>query len=58
MSLGNVIPASYQMSVIPFLNESDTQLMQKYRVASFELQVSTIFFTKEPLKLKILGRPP
>nr|XP_008196345.1 PREDICTED: dipeptidyl peptidase 3 [Tribolium castaneum] len=39
VSLGNVIPASYQMSVIPFLNESDTQLIQKYRVASFELQV-------------------
>jgi dipeptidyl-peptidase-3 len=39
VSLGNVIPASYQMSVTPFLSKSDAELIQKWRVASFELQV-------------------
>lgn len=39
MSLGNVIPASYQQSVIPFLSDTDIQLLQKYRVLAFEVQV-------------------
>ncbi|XP_041976229.1 dipeptidyl peptidase 3 isoform X2 [Aricia agestis] len=39
VSLGNVIPASYKESVIPFLCESDKQLLEKYRVAAFEVQV-------------------
>ncbi|KRT81096.1 Peptidase, partial [Oryctes borbonicus] len=39
VSLGNVIPASYQQSVIPFLNDADIQLLQKYRVMAFEVQV-------------------
>ncbi|GJQ76211.1 hypothetical protein Trydic_g1952 [Trypoxylus dichotomus] len=38
VSLGNVIPASYQQSVIPFLNNTDIQLLQKYRVMAFEVQ--------------------
>ncbi|KAI4468162.1 dipeptidyl peptidase iii-related [Holotrichia oblita] len=39
VSLGNVIPASYQQSVIPFLSDTDIQLLQKYRVLAFEIQV-------------------
>ncbi|XP_048523550.1 dipeptidyl peptidase 3 isoform X2 [Dendroctonus ponderosae] len=39
VSLGNVIPASYQQSVTPFLSQSDADLLQKWRVHSFELQV-------------------
>nr|XP_021200814.2 dipeptidyl peptidase 3 isoform X1 [Helicoverpa armigera] len=39
VSLGNVIPAAYKESVIPFLSDSDKQLLEKYRVASFEVQV-------------------
>ncbi|XP_072940333.1 dipeptidyl peptidase 3 isoform X2 [Epargyreus clarus] len=39
VSLGNVIPAAYKESVIPFLSESDKQLLEKYRVAAFEVQV-------------------
>ncbi|KAJ3648845.1 hypothetical protein Zmor_020616 [Zophobas morio] len=39
VSLGNVIPASYQMTVTPFLNQADAELVQKWRVASFKLQV-------------------
>lgn len=39
MSLGNVIPASYQQSNTPFLADSDKDLLQKYRVISFEVQV-------------------
>lgn len=39
VSLGNVIPASYKESVIPFLADVDKQLLDKYRVAAFEVQV-------------------
>ncbi|XP_017782007.1 PREDICTED: dipeptidyl peptidase 3 [Nicrophorus vespilloides] len=39
VSLGNVIPASYQQSNTPFLNEEDKKLLEKYRVPSFEVQV-------------------
>ncbi|CAH2075146.1 unnamed protein product, partial [Iphiclides podalirius] len=39
VSLGNVIPAAYKESVIPFLSEEDKRLLEKYRVASFEVQV-------------------
>ncbi|VVC90186.1 unnamed protein product [Leptidea sinapis] len=39
VSLGNVIPAAYKESVIPFLSEADKQLLEKYRVAAFEVQV-------------------
>lgn len=40
VSLGNVIPASYQQSVTPFLTSTDAELLQKWRVPAFELQVS------------------
>uniref|UniRef100_A0A1E1W925 Dipeptidyl peptidase 3 n=1 Tax=Pectinophora gossypiella TaxID=13191 RepID=A0A1E1W925_PECGO len=39
VSLGNVIPAAYKESVIPFLSDADKKLLEKYRVASFEVQV-------------------
>lgn len=39
VSLGNVIPASYQASHTPFLSETDVELLNKWRVASFEVQV-------------------
>lgn len=39
VSLGNVIPASYQSSVTPFLTAEDSELLQKWRVPAFELQV-------------------
>ncbi|XP_039748961.1 dipeptidyl peptidase 3 isoform X2 [Pararge aegeria] len=39
VSLGNVIPAAYKESVIPFLSDSDKQLLEKYRVPAFEVQV-------------------
>ncbi|XP_045513098.1 dipeptidyl peptidase 3 isoform X2 [Pieris brassicae] len=39
VSLGNVIPAAYKESVIPFLSDGDKQLLEKYRVAAFEVQV-------------------
>ncbi|CAG9115450.1 unnamed protein product [Plutella xylostella] len=39
VSLGNVIPAAYKESVVPFLSEQDKALLEKYRVASFEVQV-------------------
>ncbi|CAG9826527.1 unnamed protein product [Diabrotica balteata] len=39
VSLGNVIPASYQASVTPFLTQQDADLLQKWRVPAFELQV-------------------
>lgn len=39
VSLGNVIPASYQQSVTPFLSKEDAELLQKWRVPAFELQV-------------------
>lgn len=41
MSLGNVIPAAYKLSVIPFLSEADKDLLEKHRVAAFE--VRTLF---------------
>ncbi|GFG31542.1 hypothetical protein Cfor_09198 [Coptotermes formosanus] len=39
VSLGNVIPAAYKNSVISFLSEEDKDLLIKYRVQAFELQV-------------------
>ncbi|CAH0727876.1 unnamed protein product, partial [Brenthis ino] len=39
VSLGNVIPAAYKESVIPFLSAEDKELLEKYRVAAFEVQV-------------------
>jgi len=39
VSLGNVIPASYKDSKIPFLTEEDKELMNKYRIPAFEVQV-------------------
>nr|XP_026486159.1 dipeptidyl peptidase 3 [Vanessa tameamea] len=39
VSLGNVIPAAYKESVIPFLSDDDKKLLEKYRVAAFEVQV-------------------
>ncbi|CAH0550916.1 unnamed protein product [Brassicogethes aeneus] len=39
VSLGNVIPASYQMSKTPFLTQEDADILQKWRVTAFELQV-------------------
>ncbi|CAG9821296.1 unnamed protein product [Phaedon cochleariae] len=39
VSLGNVIPASYQFAVTPFLSKDDADLLQKWRVPAFELQV-------------------
>ncbi|XP_013189468.2 dipeptidyl peptidase 3 isoform X2 [Amyelois transitella] len=39
VSLGNVIPAAYKESVIPFLSDADKQLLEKYRVPAFEVQV-------------------
>lgn len=38
VSLGNVIPAAYKESVIPFLNNTDKQLLEKYRVPAFEVR--------------------
>ncbi|XP_023951695.1 dipeptidyl peptidase 3 isoform X2 [Bicyclus anynana] len=39
VSLGNVIPAAYKESVIPFLSDADKQLLEQYRVPAFEVQV-------------------
>ncbi|XP_059477918.1 dipeptidyl peptidase 3 isoform X2 [Neocloeon triangulifer] len=39
VSLGNVIPASYQATITPFLSEKDQELLAKYRVPAFEVQV-------------------
>ncbi|XP_043501260.1 dipeptidyl peptidase 3 isoform X2 [Polistes fuscatus] len=39
VSLGNVIPANMKQDVIPFLSNEDIELLNKYRVPSFELQV-------------------
>ncbi|XP_024887160.1 dipeptidyl peptidase 3 isoform X1 [Temnothorax curvispinosus] len=40
VSLGNVIPAHMKDThAIPFLSDVDQDLMQKYRIASFEVQV-------------------
>jgi hypothetical protein len=37
VSLGNVIPASYQQTVTPFLSDKDQELLAKYRVPAFEV---------------------
>lgn len=40
VSLGNVIPAHMKDThAIPFLSDADQKLMQKYRIASFDVQV-------------------
>jgi len=39
VSMGNVIPAACKNSVISFLSEEDKDMLTKYRVQSFELQV-------------------
>ncbi|XP_011867570.1 PREDICTED: dipeptidyl peptidase 3 [Vollenhovia emeryi] len=40
VSLGNVIPAHMKDThAIPFLSDADQELMQKYRISSFEVQV-------------------
>jgi len=39
VSLGNVIPAAYKNSLMSFLSEEDKELLTKYRVQAFELQV-------------------
>ncbi|KAL6256472.1 hypothetical protein P5V15_012585 [Pogonomyrmex californicus] len=40
VSLGNVIPAHMKDTrAIPFLSNADQELLQKYRIASFEVQV-------------------
>ncbi|KAF5297918.1 hypothetical protein FQA39_LY11903 [Lamprigera yunnana] len=39
VALGNVIPASYQYSQTPFLNEYDVHMLKEWRVTAFELQV-------------------
>lgn len=44
VSLGNVIPASYQYTFTPFLNESDARLLKQWRVSAFELQVNNLKF--------------
>ncbi|GBP32912.1 Dipeptidyl peptidase 3 [Eumeta japonica] len=41
VSLGNVIPAAYKESVIPFLSEADKALLDKHRVAAFEPKIQT-----------------
>lgn len=39
VSLGNVIPASMTLKVIPFLSEQDQVLVNTYRIEGFEVQV-------------------
>ncbi|GLV40147.1 Dipeptidyl aminopeptidase III [Carabus blaptoides fortunei] len=39
VSLGNVIPASYKQSNTPFLSDADQNLLEKYRIQAFEVQV-------------------
>ncbi|KAI4495573.1 hypothetical protein M0802_008585 [Mischocyttarus mexicanus] len=39
VSLGNVIPANLKQDVIPFLSNEDVELLNLYRIPSFELQV-------------------
>jgi dipeptidyl-peptidase-3 len=39
VSLGNVIPAGCDQTVMPFLSEEDKDLLTKYRVQSYEVQV-------------------
>ncbi|XP_069681962.1 dipeptidyl peptidase 3 isoform X1 [Periplaneta americana] len=39
VSLGNVIPASYKQTMKPFLSEEDKELLNKYQVQAFEVQV-------------------
>lgn len=38
VSLGNVIPAHYKDTTTPFITESDSALLNKYRVPSFEVK--------------------
>uniref|UniRef100_A0A6P7FY09 Dipeptidyl peptidase 3 n=1 Tax=Diabrotica virgifera virgifera TaxID=50390 RepID=A0A6P7FY09_DIAVI len=56
VSLGNVIPASYQASVTPFLTQQDADLLQKWRVPAFELQVSLNDFGILPIARFVLSR--
>lgn len=45
VSLGNVIPASYQYTQTPFLSSHDAKLLRRWRVPAFELQVlNNLFF--------------
>ncbi|XP_046992129.1 dipeptidyl peptidase 3 isoform X1 [Schistocerca americana] len=39
VSLGNVIPANYKEITLPFLGDEDKELLNKYRVPAFEVQV-------------------
>ncbi|XP_075222805.1 dipeptidyl peptidase 3 isoform X2 [Lycorma delicatula] len=39
VSLGNVIPASYKQTKLPFLSQEDQDLLIKYLVPAFEVQV-------------------
>jgi len=41
VSLGNVIPASYQATLTPFLSLDDQALLSKYRVPAFEVFYQT-----------------
>lgn len=44
VSLGNVLPASFQNTKTPFLSQSDGELLKKLFVQAFELQVSRIIY--------------
>jgi len=37
VSLGNVIPASYKDTQLPFLSEEDKVLFNKHRITAFEV---------------------
>lgn len=54
VSLGNVFPAAYKESVIPFLSDSDKVLLEKYRVAAFEVKLRTFYLTSHIRSLNLL----